>query len=207
MYHYFTILILTMRFPAFVLLLTVVPISTFSVHRGVAVTSRESKTSISALNEDSNLGSSRRDLLIQGGGIALSSFLLGYPLGVSAIESQTKTIVVTGSNSGIGFEACKRLASQGHNLVLACRTIEKARDAADRLKEYGGNLIPAECDLASLRSIDKFSAALPNLVGNGKIDALCLNAGLSRNTADKDCARTEDGFELTGRYSASDYAV
>jgi hypothetical protein len=146
---------------------------------------------------------SRRDLLLEAGGLALSSLVLGLPLPVSAQGIDPQTIVVTGANSGIGFEACKRLAQQGHNLVLACRTMEKAVDTADRLKELGGNMIPAECDLASLESIKAFADKLPSLVGNKKLDTLCLNAGLARNTAATDVARTADGFELTGKLAKS----
>lgn len=165
--------------------------------------SLSSTTVLFAAQQSDDSVSSRRDLLIQSGGIALSSFLLGNPL--PAVAAEPKTIVITGSNSGIGFEACKRLAAQGHNLVLACRTLQKAQEAADQLKAYciGGNnnaLIPAACDLTSLQSIDVFADQLPNLIGNGrKIDVLCLNAGIARNTAAKDCARTQDGFELTGK--------
>lgn len=145
------------------------------------------------------LSSSRRDVLIQSGGLAVASLLLGKP----SIATSPLNFLVTGANSGVGFEASKRLVEQGHNLILACRTIEKATAAAAELKTFGGgNLIPAECDLASLKSIDNFVSELPGLLGHGsKIDVLCLNAGLSRNTAAKDCARTRDGFELTGESS------
>lgn len=145
------------------------------------------------------LSSTRRDVIIQSGGLALASLLLGKP----AAATTPSNILITGANSGVGFEACKRLVGQGHNLILACRTIEKATAAAAELKTLGGgNLVPAECDLAHLKSIDTFVSKLPGLLGNGgKIDALCLNAGLSRNTAAKDCARTADGFELTGEFS------
>jgi hypothetical protein len=141
----------------------------------------------------------RRDLLFEAGGLALSSLVLGQALPAFAEGSDPQTIVVTGANSGIGFDACKRLAQQGHNLVLACRTMEKSRETADRLKDLGGNLITAECDLASFASIKAFADKLPSLVGNKKIDCLCLNAGLARNTASTDVARTADGFELTGK--------
>lgn len=106
-----------------------------------------------------------------------------------------KTIVITGANSGIGYEAAKQLAGNGHTIILACRTFEKAAGAAERIKSEttgGGSVIAAECDLASLRSIRKFASA----VGND-IDVLCLNAGLSMSTDDKEIKRTEDGFEIT----------
>jgi NADPH:quinone reductase-like Zn-dependent oxidoreductase len=140
----------------------------------------------------------RRDLL-EAGGVALSSLVLGQALPAFAQGSDPQTIVITGANSGIGFDACKRLAQQGHTLVLACRTMEKSVATADRLKDLGGTMIPAECDLASLASIKEFADKLPNLVGNKKLDCLCLSAGLARNTAATDVARTADGFELTGK--------
>ena len=146
--------------------------------------------------QKTELSSTRRDVLIQSGGLALASLLLGKPAGALT----PSTILVTGANSGVGFEACKRLAREGHNLILACRTIDKATAAAGELKGFGsGALLPAECDLGNLKCIDSFVRQLPGLLGDGaKIDAVCLNAGLSRNTAAKDCARTADGFELTG---------
>ena len=141
----------------------------------------------------------RRDLLFEAGGIALSSLVLGQALPAYAQGNDLvpQTIVVTGANSGIGFDACKRLAQQGHSLVLACRTMEKSVATADRLKDLGGTMITAECDLASFASIKAFADKLPSLIDNKKIDCLCLSAGLARNTASTDVARTADGFELT----------
>ncbi|KAL7557261.1 hypothetical protein ACA910_001792 [Epithemia clementina (nom. ined.)] len=184
----------------------------------------------------------RRRLLEQLGGISLASQLLfplllfGPTLAATAAaedvpaqavpaQQEGRTIVLTGANSGIGFEACKRILSAVNsapgattttNLVLACRTITKAQDAVNRLlaekqqdqEEQPGtnsiNLIPAECNLASMASIQTFADQLPTLLSGGgsssdnkKINVLCLNAGISRNTAATDVARTEDGFELT----------
>jgi protochlorophyllide reductase len=98
---------------------------------------------------------------------------------------------------GIGFESCKQLSARGHQIVLACRTLEKAQEAVQRIRESGvstGKLIPAECDLSCLASVQQFA----NDLSLSSIDALSLNAGIARNTAATDCARTADGFELTG---------
>lgn len=100
---------------------------------------------------------------------------------------------------GIGYIASKLLAGRGHTVVLACRTLEKAQDAAKRIQTESsvqGALIPAQCDLASLESIRSFVAELPKLKIE-KFDVLCLNAGLSLNQDDKKIQRTNDGFELT----------
>jgi hypothetical protein len=128
-------------------------------------------------------------------GIALVSLLLG---GNSANAETPRTILITGCNSGIGFEATRILAERGHTIVMACRTYQKAQDAATRVKETTttGTLIPAECNLASLASVDSFVRDLK--VEN--LDVVCLNAGLALNTEDKQIQRTPDGFELTGRF-------
>jgi hypothetical protein len=160
-----------------------------------------------ALADATKASSRRRDLLLQTQGIILASLLVGtdsIPSHAQDLAPPSKmTIVVTGSNSGLGFEACKRLATQGHNLVLACRTANKARLTAERIQEttnVSGNLIPMACDLADMSSIKSFTENLPGLIGNARIDTLCLNAGLSRNIDARDCARTKDGFELTGSF-------
>jgi short chain dehydrogenase len=165
---------------------------------------------------------SRRDFLSQqrASAMMLSSLILGSGSASAAAELLSdlsevsskilpKTIVITGANSGIGLEACQLLAQQGHTLVLACRSLDKAQRAAEAIQHQGeapltsnpiGRLIPAECDLSSLSSIQSFASGLKDLLGPGTIpiDTLCLNAGVSRNTEAKDCARTKDGFELTG---------
>jgi short chain dehydrogenase len=190
---------------------------------------RESKRRtplLSALQHPNN----RRDVLLRAPSWALASSLLVSPVldvahsaaaledsRVAMIENIPKrTIVITGANSGIGFQACRQLAQRGgggHTIVLACRTLAKAQDAVQRLQGDGtlsslsSTLIPACCDLADLSSIATFAqttlpAFLQNNSGVGSrsstIDVLCLNAGVSRNTAATDCARTKDGFELTG---------
>jgi hypothetical protein len=128
-------------------------------------------------------------------GIALVSLLLG---GNNANAETPQTIVITGCNSGIGFEATKILADKGHTIVMACRTLQKAQDAATRVKESttAGTLIPAECNLASLSSIDSFARDLKL----ENLDVVCFNAGLALNTEDKQIQRTSEGFELTGRF-------
>lgn len=162
----------------------------------------------------------RRSALEQGG-VALSSLLLSslavnqqpqsaYAAYADDFIEKKQRILITGSNSGIGLDAAQRLVTRGHEVVLACRTLEKANAAADKIKTAVANdsedavvantllkslkLTPMECDLADLASIDKF---VQNLNGQPAFDAVCYNAGLARNTGAKDVARTKDGFELT----------
>lgn len=178
--------------------------------RGAALGS--SSSSSMDCETSSSEGMSRRDALANSGA-ALASILLGgsalsWPTAAFGADYGTdkRTIVLTGANSGIGYDAACRLASRGHKIILACRTAAKAKDAADRIKadlaDSGSKvddsvLIPLECDLASLRSIDAFAKNVKAALGDGDIDSLCLNAGLARNTAATDVLRTADGFEVT----------
>lgn len=145
---------------------------------------------------------SRRDV-VQLTGAALSAWMLGSnSLPVSAADTSPKTLVLTGGSSGLGFEAARQFAQQGNTLVLPCRTLDKSVDTISRLQSQGisssSTLIPAECNLASLASIKSFAKDLPSfLPSDGKIDTLCLNAGIARNTAATDVARTVEGMELT----------
>ncbi|CAB9524931.1 Protochlorophyllide reductase A, chloroplastic [Seminavis robusta] len=192
------------------LVLTILSLADFSAaftsHSFRSTVSRQ-RTRVSACDEDNNDNDpsvvSRREA-IQNAGLALSSMLLIpasattlSPLAAHA-EGEPKTIILTGSNSGIGFEAVKRLSADGHTVVMPCRTMEKSLGAIQRIGSTAGNLVPAECDLASLASIQAFAKELPSLLGsNKKIDILGLNAGLARDTSAVDVARTKDGFELT----------
>ena len=121
----------------------------------------------------------------------------------SSSSSMLKTIVMTGCNSGIGYDAVKRLAADGHTVIMACRTLEKATDAATRiqneLSQQSLKLIPKACNLADLQSINAFVQDLKQNtdISSTSIDALCLNAGIARNTKAKDVLRTKQGFELT----------
>ena len=101
------------------------------------------------------------------------------------IPSQAgRTIVVTGANSGIGFEAARRLAEAGAHVVLACRNLERGQAAADRID---GSTEVRQLDTSSLESVRAFADAV-----TGPIDVLINNAGIMA----VDEARTPEGFEL-----------
>lgn len=106
----------------------------------------------------------------------------------------SRTIVITGCNSGIGREAARILARKGgEKIILACRTKKKAEDTASMILAESPNadLVPAECDLTSLESIKKFASTVTS-----GIDVVCYNAGIALNTAGA-IERTADGFEKT----------
>jgi hypothetical protein len=165
-------------------------------HVPAAVSPQNVQSTSSSLHANNGLSepvTDRRGAL-KASGVALLSLLLGEKANAAA---DPQTILITGSNSGIGFEAAKILAERGHTLILACRTLDKAKDAIQRIDATAnsGTLIPAECNLASLESIKSFVKDLKV----DKLDVVCLNAGLCLNVDDKQIQRTAEGFELTGR--------
>jgi NAD(P)-dependent dehydrogenase (short-subunit alcohol dehydrogenase family) len=109
------------------------------------------------------------------------------------IPSQTgKTALITGANSGLGFEAAKVLAGKGAAVTLAVRDTVKgdAAAAAIRTAVPGAELAVAVLDLASLASIRTFADAFAGT--HGRLDMLINNAGVMavpRRT-------TADGFEM-----------
>ncbi len=89
-----------------------------------------------------------------------------------------RVVVITGANSGIGWEASRVLAQRGALLVMAVRRPEAGEEAAAaiRAETSGAEVIVEECDLGSLDSIVRCSARISERVG--LIDVLVNNAGI-----------------------------
>jgi NAD(P)-dependent dehydrogenase (short-subunit alcohol dehydrogenase family) len=89
-----------------------------------------------------------------------------------------KTVLITGANKSIGFEAARQLLQQGYYVYLGCRDIQKGQEAVSHLKSEGLNQVePIEIDVDSLESI---KAAREVLGGKTKVlDVLINNAGIS----------------------------
>lgn len=105
------------------------------------------------------------------------------------IPDQTgRMAVVTGANTGLGFETARALAERGATVVLACRDLGKAAAAADRIGP--GRIRTLRLDLASLDSIREAAGELRSRYG--RLDLLINNAGLMMPPY----GRTADGFEL-----------
>ena len=98
--------------------------------------------------------------------------------------------VVTGGNAGLGLRIATRLAAAGAEVVLACRSADRAEAAATALRaEVPGALVSTgRLDLADLDSVRAFAAGLPG----DRLDLLVNNAGLMAI----DEARTAQGFEM-----------
>lgn len=102
-----------------------------------------------------------------------------------------RTVVVTGGNSGIGFETAMVLARKRASVVLACRDEEKGAAAANRLRKRSPDalVVVMELNVASLKSIRAFAAEFATRFG--QLDVLVNNAGIMAVPY----GRTVDGFE------------
>jgi NAD(P)-dependent dehydrogenase (short-subunit alcohol dehydrogenase family) len=109
-----------------------------------------------------------------------------------ADDQDGRVAVVTGANSGIGFEAARALVLTGARVVLACRDEGRGRAAVERLEEMNsnGSAELALLDLSSLGSVRRFAEGF--IRDNERLDLLINNAGVMMPPASK----TEDGFEL-----------
>lgn len=107
-------------------------------------------------------------------------------------DQRGKLALVTGGNSGIGYEAARALAAKGARVILAVRSAEKGRAAATAIQRAhpGAQAEVMALDLSSLDSIGRFAHAflerfdaLPLLINNAGVMALPYR-------------RTADGFEM-----------
>jgi NAD(P)-dependent dehydrogenase (short-subunit alcohol dehydrogenase family) len=109
------------------------------------------------------------------------------------IPDQTgRTAVITGANTGLGFETAAALAAKSASVVLAVRNLDKGKEAARRIEQAtpGAQVQLQELDLSSLDSI---RAAADELRSNHEsIDLLINNAGVMFTPK----STTKDGFEL-----------
>lgn len=105
-----------------------------------------------------------------------------------------KNIIVTGANSGIGFETSRYILYLKGNLIMACRDLTRAEIAKNKLfQEFpNSNIEIFLYDQADFESISNFVKVIKSKKWN--IDGLVCNAGIY---FPKKGVRTRDGFELT----------
>jgi len=109
-----------------------------------------------------------------------------------------KTVIITGCNTGIGKITAGELYKLGARVLMACRDVKKAQEAAEDIKTVAqnqdskdvGELVVQKLDLASLASVRECAKKI--LETESHIDILINNAGLMMCPY----TLTEDGFEL-----------
>ncbi len=102
-------------------------------------------------------------------------------------DQSGRVAIVTGANTGLGFETARVLAQRGASVVLAVRDVEKGKQAAARM---AGDVTVQALDLTSLDSVRAAAADLR--AAHQRIDLLINNAGVMYTPKQ----RTRDGFDM-----------
>jgi len=113
--------------------------------------------------------------------------------------------IVTGANSGTGYESALALARLGASVTMACRNPQRCETAANRirfdtmyldLQGSGGTVSTMILDTSSLASVQAFAQAFHN--NHSKLDMLFLNAGIGLENfkGDENVSLSIDGIEL-----------
>jgi NAD(P)-dependent dehydrogenase (short-subunit alcohol dehydrogenase family) len=107
-------------------------------------------------------------------------------------DQSGRVAVITGANTGLGFETAAALAEKGAHVVLAVRNLDKGKDAALLIQRRSphADIALQELDLTSLESTR--AAAEQLRADHDRIDLLINNAGVMYTPKGK----TKDGFEL-----------
>ncbi|MCB2208252.1 MAG: SDR family NAD(P)-dependent oxidoreductase [Bacteroidetes bacterium] len=100
-----------------------------------------------------------------------------------------KVIIVTGGNSGLGYESVKAFAKKGAEVILTSRSLEKGENAKNEIGKSKGKISVMQLDLSDLNSIRKFSAKFHE--NYKQLDVLLNNAGIMTTPY----FLTKDGFE------------
>ncbi len=117
--------------------------------------------------------------------------------------------LITGSNSGVGYETAKALAKCGVNVTMACRNAKKCSDAAAKIKEeskdngYDNEISTMIVDMSSLKSVQQFSKEFlakfdvtEDAEEKPSLDILYLNAGIGSSNSNDKLKLSEDGIEF-----------
>ncbi len=102
-------------------------------------------------------------------------------------------MVVTGCNTGIGRETAADLARRGGRVIMACRNVEAAEEAAKYARWRAGGAAEVavyRLDLASLSSVRSCAEKIAK--EESRVDVLINNAGVAMCPHQQ----TEDGFEM-----------
>ncbi len=102
-----------------------------------------------------------------------------------------KTVVVTGGNSGLGFESAKALAHGGADVILACRSSERGESARGEILAHvaQAKVHAMTLDLQDLASVASFATKFSE--DFARLDILMNNAGIMNTPY----GLTKDGFE------------
>ena len=104
------------------------------------------------------------------------------------------TVIVTGASSGVGLYATKALAKRGWHVVMACRNLEKAENAANQVGLQPDQYTVMHLDLASLNSVRRFVDDFR--ASDRTLNSIVCNAAVYLPLS-KEPQYSEDGYEIS----------
>eukprot|EP01119_Soliformovum_irregulare_P001301 TRINITY_DN1102_c0_g1_i1.p1 TRINITY_DN1102_c0_g1~~TRINITY_DN1102_c0_g1_i1.p1 ORF type:complete len:364 (-),score=115.36 TRINITY_DN1102_c0_g1_i1:45-1136(-) len=109
------------------------------------------------------------------------------------VDATGKTVMITGANSGLGYEATREIAARGGSVIMICRNLEKGTKARDEIVQKTGNnkLELVILDISRPLEIKRFATDFVN--SGRKLDYLVNNAGILVHERKE----TPEGYEST----------
>ena len=123
---------------------------------------------------------------------AFGKYVLDGPKFSENVNMNGKVVAITGGNTGLGKETAVKLASLGAEVVILCKSIERAEEAVKEINERSGNnkCSAIQLNLSNMKSIEKCANNFKTSFS--KIDVLINNAGIMALPTRQE---TDDGFE------------
>lgn len=111
-----------------------------------------------------------------------------------------KVIIVTGGNSGLGYESVKAFSEKGAEVILASRSPENGEKAKNEIGKTKGNIVVMQLDLASFDSIKNFATKFTEKYKT--LDVLLNNAGIMTTPyyLTKDGLEAQNGVNHFGHF-------
>ncbi|KAE9376393.1 NAD(P)-binding protein [Stipitochalara longipes BDJ] len=133
------------------------------------------------------------------------------------VDLGNKWILLTGGNSGIGFEAALQFVKWGANIVLGCRpnppshemhpdaAVQILKDAASAAGHQNSIVEWWACDMSNLKSVEAFGKRW--LETGRSLDILANNAGIARASVNSKPVYTTDGFEIVHQVNFTSHVL
>lgn len=105
-----------------------------------------------------------------------------------------RVAVITGASSGLGKQMAKAFASQGADLAILARRVERLEELKVELEKNGVKVLPVKCDVTSTEDINNAASTVEKEFG--KVDILVNCAGSSKDKGVLDMADDEWDFTI-----------
>ena len=121
------------------------------------------------------------------------------------MDFKDKTVLITGTSSGIGKETAIQFAKKGSNIILVARRKQKLEQIADDLKKFNITTLICECDVSDKLQVEKMSKLV--LEKYGSIDILINNAGFAIYGSVFDLTTEEIESQMATNYFGMIYCI